>query len=392
MKKFQKLTIIFLFFIFYFLFSDSVSAASLYLVPQSQTIYRDESFLVEVRLDTEDEAINVVEAGLTFPANLLKAVDFNKGNSILTLWLEETKIQEGGITFLGGIPNGFKGDGLLGKIIFWGMETGKAKISFKEDSKVLLNNGKGTAAELNFLESNYEIIEKPEGLPQVSSESHPDQNKWYKSKTLALYWEPIEGAEYSYQLSFDPISEPDETPDKPEPKEGVASWIGAMDYDLKGEEDGIYYFSLRQKLPTEDWSRAVRFRAMIDATPSEEFTPEIGQDSTVFEGKYFLSFFTTDKMSGVEHYEILETRNQKIENRMWKVGESPYLLEDQSLRSKILVKVVDRAGNERIAEIPPSKKPFPYWIIILILTGIGVIWWLIHRFMQKRTQKNTKFV
>lgn len=388
MRKYQKLAIIFLFSTFYFLFSDSVSAASLYFAPQSQTIYQDESFVVEVRLDTEDEEINVVEVGLTFPANLLKAVDFNKGNSILTLWPKEAIIREEEITFLGGIPNGFKGEGLLGKIIFWGKEIGEAKIIFKEDSKVLLNDGKGTAAELNFSEGNYEIIEKPEGLPQISSESHPDQNKWYKSKPLALYWELKEGVEYSYQLSFDPLSEPDETSDRPELKQGVAFWMGAMEYDLKGEEDAIYYFSLRQKLPTEDWSGTVRFRAMIDATPPEEFTPEVSQDSTVFEGKYFLSFSTTDKTSGVDHYEILETRNQKIENGTWKVGGSPYLLGDQSLQSKILVKAVDKAGNERIAEILPLKKSFPYWIIILISIGIGVIWWLIRA--MKRKAKNVK--
>ena len=53
-----------------------------------------------------------------------------------------------------------------------------------------------------------------------------------------------------------------------------------------------------------------------------------------------------------------------------------------SLKSKIFVKAVDKAGNEQISEISPSRKPFPYWIIILVL-GVGIIWWLIKKYSTK---------
>jgi len=192
-----------------------------------------------------------------------------------------------------------------------------------------------------------------------------------------LHWDLIEGAEYSYLLGRDPISEPDETPDRPK---GELIWMGDMEYDLEKEGDGIYYFSLRQKLSGRDWSKDIsRFRVIIDTAPPEEFEPQIGQDPTVFGGKYFLSFATIDRMSGVAHYEISETRNQKQE--AWKVGESPYLLEDQGLRSIIKVKAVDKAGNERIAEYLPAKKPFPYWIILLIVVGLAIIIWIARKFL-----------
>ena len=55
-------------------------ASVLYLMPQSQTIYQGDTFLVEVRIDTEGEEINALELGLTFPPNLLEVVDFSKGN------------------------------------------------------------------------------------------------------------------------------------------------------------------------------------------------------------------------------------------------------------------------------------------------------------------------
>ena len=392
MTKAQKITIFLLLSTFYFLISNSVLATVLYFSPQSQTIYQGDSFIVEVRINTEGEEINALELGLTFPSNLLEVVDFSKGNSILQLFAEEPKIQQGEISFVGGIPKGFNGDGLLGKINFLAKEIGKAEVSFKEDSKVLY--GQGLLASLTFLEGNYEIIKKSEEIPVITSESHPDQNKWYKDTLLQLHWDPEEGAEYSWILSKSPLDTPDEIPDKPLPKEGIAFWMGAMEYDLKGEGDGIYYFSLRQKLLGKDWQKEVsRFRAMIDATSPEEFKPEIGKAPAVFEGKYFLSFVTQDRMSGVAHYEVAELRRTLLggteEKKEWKVGESPYLLEDQSLRSVIKVKAVDKAGNERIEEIvPPYKvtwKDIIPWIILVIIIGL-VIWRLIKRIFMKPTR------
>ena len=361
------------------LVTSSVEAAKLYLAPLNQIIYQDNSFIVEVKLDTEGEEINIVEANLTYSSDLLEVIDISKGNSILTLWLKEPAVQQKSVFLIGGIPNGFQGEeGLIAKLIFRGQEMGEGIISFEENSKVLLNDGQGTEAQLNFSEGSYEIIKKPEGLPVISSETHPDQNKWYKMTSLSLYWDLIEGAEYSWNLSRDPLSKPDEIPDEPEPKEGVTFWMGAMEYDLKREGDGIYYFHLKQKLPDKSWSEKITYRAMIDTTPPEEFEPQIGQDPTMYNGKYFLSFVAQDKTSGVDHYEITEVPWLSFKKtKEWKVVQSPYLLGDQRLRSVIEVKAVDKAGNERIAEIKPPYKVTlgDVLILLLILIGMGVILW-----------------
>ena len=352
-------------------------AAVLYLMPPSQTVYRGDSFVVEVRLDTEGDEINAVETNLNFPPNLLEIIDITKGGSILTLWLEEPAYRSPtSIVFAGGVPGGFRGNGLIDKISFLAKEIGKAEVNFGEDSKVLY--GQGLLAELSFLEGNYEIISKPEGLPVISSKSHPGQNKWYSQSTLRLHWDLIEGAEYSFLLSKDPTVQPDEIPERPE---GELIWMGDMEYAWL--EDGIYYFHLKQKLPGEDWSKKVTFRAMIDVTPPEEFKPEIGKDPTVFEGKYFLSFAATDEASGIDFYQVKEGK------RDFKKVKSPYGLEDQSLKSKIVVKAVDKAGNEKIAQIIPPKEPFPYWIIILILIGAGIIWWIIKKLKKPRKNYET---
>lgn len=353
-------------------------ATTLYFLPQSQTIYQDNSFIVELRIDTGEQEINVVKAELIFPEDSLEFIEFNKGGSILILWPEEPEISDNKISFIGGLPSGFKGQGLLARIIFKTKKVSQAKIDFiKENCHILLNDGKGTADSLIFLEADYQIIKKPENLIKISSSSHPDQYRWSRSNTLYLHWDLIEGAEYSYLLSQDPLAQPDNIADQPE---GDLLWVGDMEY--ANLDDNIYYFTLKEKLPNKDWSETVSYRAMIDATAPEEFDLKIGQEPAMFEGKYFLSFNTTDKTSGIAYYEIKEGKGE------FKKAVSPYVLEDQNLRSKIVARAVDQAGNERTAEYLPPEKPLPWQIIILILIGAGIILWIVKK-SKIKNEKNS---
>ena len=95
---------------------------------------------------------------------------------------------------------------------------------------------------------------------------------------------------------------------------------------------------------------------------------------------YFLSFATADKTSGIDYYEIKEGK------RDFKKATSPYLLEEQKLGRKILVKAYDKAGNWQEAEIkPPYKITWQNVLaIILVLIGMGVIWWIIKKKIESR--------
>lgn len=136
----------------------------------------------------------------------------------------------------------------------------------------------------------------------------------------------------------------------------------------------------KAEVPKQEWQEELK----KDNIPPETFEIEIHQEPTIFEGKYFIIFSTTDKQTGIGYYEIAEQRRiiagitRKIE---WKKGESPYLLEDQSLKSIIKVKAVDKAGNEIIAEYRPPVKPFPYWIILIIIVGLAIVIWIVKKFL-----------
>ena len=382
---------VFLFFAwFLFSFPAYSKAATLYLLPAAANLYLGDGTVVEVRLNSEGEEINAVQAELRFPANTFEIVNLGKGNSILTLWPQEPFFvnSSGKISFVGGIPNGFKGDGLVGTFILRGKNLGEGAITFSDNCQVLLNDGKGTSTEIVNLEGVYRVIEKPVNLPQISSFTHPDQSRWFKTSTFHVHWDFNKEAEYSFLLSQDSMAEPDETADRPA---GELEWMGDLEYpNLK---DGIYYFSLKQKLPGENWQEKVGYRLMVDATPPEPFDLQIGREPSVFEGKYFLSFNAIDRSSGVDNYEIFEGRKKLFSKEIigeWRKGKSPYVLEDQELKSIIRVKAVDKAGNERLAELLPPAKPFPYWIILVLFIGLIMVFFIVRKIKyQKSKIKNT---
>lgn len=161
--------------------------------------------------------------------------------------------------------------------------------------------------------------------------------------------------------------------------------------DGKGTEASISTSNLQLVVSKEVPLSQISPIKIIDTDPPEPFEPMISQDPEIFNGQYFLVFLTQDKRTGIDHYEILE-KGQKgslqslIREEKWQTGESPYLFKDQKLKSYIYVKAIDKAGNERIATLPPQNSLRWYenyfvWLAILIIIVIAyIIWRCIKRF------------
>lgn len=101
----------------------------------------------------------------------------------------------------------------------------------------------------------------------------------------------------------------------------------------------------------------VEFEEMTDdKEPPEVFTLEVWYDIGLFSGDAFLVFTAQDKGSGIDHYEILETQKKLRDETKdsWEYAESPYRLHDQSLKSFVYVRAVDRTGNVRVSVYEPE--------------------------------------
>src|SRR3989344_101511 len=129
--------------------------------------------------------------------------------------------------------------------------------------------------------------------------------------------------------------------------------------DGKGTKDGVRVKNLvidvlPKKIdsrPRDDWNDIT----LNDKTSPEFIESIISRDSYIFDNQYFVSFFAVDKDSGIAYYEIKEGDHDFVR------AESPYLLQDQSLKSIVQTKAVDKAGNESIAEAEIAVLPAPFY-------------------------------
>lgn len=117
-----------------------------------------------------------------------------------------------------------------------------------------------------------------------------------------------------------------------------------------------------------------------DTTPPEPFTAYLNTDPQLFEGKSYLSFMAVDKSSGVDHYAVAESRVPSflffLFTPSWNETTSPYVLVNQNLTSKVYIKAVDRAGNERLSVYPPQHLLTVYemTVLLVILTVVVFLW------------------
>ena len=130
----------------------------------------------------------------------------------------------------------------------------------------------------------------------------------------------------------------------------------------------------------DPWREAV----VTDDVAPEPFGITLFKDEFAFANKYFIAFNTSDKQTGIDHYEVMEESSTKFwafewgrADAPWVVTRSPYVLEDQSLNSTIRVKAIDKAGNEHIATLVPDEtmRSIPTTLIILFAAAgfIGLI-------------------
>ncbi len=129
----------------------------------------------------------------------------------------------------------------------------------------------------------------------------------------------------------------------------------------------------------------------------EPFKIEISRDPEMFEGKYFIVFSTTDKQTGIDHYEVLEAEQRGWLRRLtqkkeeWMVGNSPYVLENQKLTSDIKVKAIDKAGNFWMDTLKAQNKPEKKWEIVffgLVLILIIIILWITLKKLARYRSRN----
>ncbi len=138
-------------------------------------------------------------------------------------------------------------------------------------------------------------------------------------------------------------------------------------HDGKGTKDEVSVRPLAiAVLPKESGARSVDdLNSLIssDTTPPEPFEIYMGQEESVFDGKKFLSFSTTDAQSGIAYYEVLEGTLPPVRSS------DTYVLQEQDKPVNVTVIAYDSAGNAResVYGSAPRTTYYPAILIGIVL-------------------------
>lgn len=282
---------VFLLGILFSFWTNTTYAALLYIDPAEDAVYRGDSITLQVRLDTDiDECINTVDAVIEYDSSI-RAIDVSRGDSILSIWVEDPKInaEERTITFAGGIPGGYCGripgdprlTNVIAELVFrlpgfnvGGGNSNEAQVVFGEETQILLHDGLGTKATTRTRGATLSLLGSPGSQSEDEWSDRVADDNLPPSDFLITLYQDDSAFGGDYFIAFN-------TQDKQS---------GIDHYEVMEEPfDDFFLFN---------WGRA-------DAP--------------------------------------------------WVRTVSPYVLSDQTLNSTIRVKAIDKAGNETIALLIPDR-------------------------------------
>jgi len=348
--------------------------ASLSIYPQSGSFTVGSTFDASVFLNTGGENVNAVKVDLKFDPSKLQVITPAKGLSAVTGWTFPPSFSNtaGTISLQGGFsPQGINtSEGLVSVIVFEAISPGSIEVSFLESSKALLADEKGTDILSSTNRAIYEIIPVPSKGPRIFSETHPDQNKWYKNNTPSFSWEKAEGAEgFSFRMDDDPNGEPDNITD-----------TTSTAVSFEGVKNGVSFFHLKVKKEGV-WGGTSNFKIMIDNEPPAVFLPRL--ESFNFDaGKFLLIYYQTlDSLSEIDHYEARVddfSDPQNVVSSAWIRQESPFRLTSERPGTfEILIRAFDKAGNFREGKV--KIKTLNSFLVLtgggIAMVGVFLLWW-----------------
>lgn len=292
------------------------SAAQLYLNPDTTVNHHLDTFYVPLRIDTQGECINAVDVTIAYDPAVLSVRDVALGDSILTLWTQH--------------PTIMMSDG-------------------RETGRVVLQGGipggycgrvEGDPGQTNILAKFV--------VRGIRGPTTPEERV-----TTPIIIEP---GSVVYRNDGD----------------GTPAPLTMLGTELT--------FTYATGTPDDVWRRDIA----TDTTAPEYFDIRLVEGPSKGNQYHYIVFSTVDKQSGVDHYEVFETDPEQFgllawaeRPSYWVRAESPYVLRDQHLHSKILVKAVDKKGNERIVEYTPPMSPLIAYtrasVVLPFATLIGIL-------------------
>lgn len=317
--------------------------ATVSFAPRTGSFTEGSTFQVPVVIDTRGQSINAIELHINFNPKRLQIVEPTGQQSIIGLWVETPVYSNtfGTLKLVGTIPGGITTkSGLIVNITFKGLAPGDTRLTISSKSQVLANDGLGTSVITSFGDALYTIIVLPPEGPKVSSETHPFPDHWYNNNTPVMNWDKDSGViDYSYIVDDQPFTIPSNTANTTDNRISLPNLL-----------NGISYFHIKARKGVV-WGGTTNFTLRIDTLPPAAFTPTYEKLSS---GGTLVSFFTTDSLSSIDHYEVgvIDTKESLTMTPVFVQAQSPFQLPTKTSGDvRVVVRAIDVAGNVRDGQI-----------------------------------------
>ena len=98
----------------------------------------------------------------------------------------------------------------------------------------------------------------------------------------------------------------------------------------------------------------------------KNFAIDLGMDTSIFDGRRFISWSTTDNGSGIDYFTVTEDDLPPV------LSSSPYVLQKQDNTKNISVTAYDKAGNSRVVSYEPKNNILSIIFILLLIIVLFV--------------------
>jgi hypothetical protein len=297
------------------------SAATLSLSPGTGVYSSGATFSVNVRVNTQGDAINAAEGTLKFNPNELSVVNVTRAGSIFNLWVTEPEFSNsaGTISFSGGSPSGYTGSGgSVMTVTFRAAGAGTPRVSFT-DGSVLANDGRGTnvltamnsgsftiqaqsSAPAPEVITEYVAPANTPGAPAITSDTHGDPRAWHSDTSAVLSWPLPPGiTAVRTGLNSNPTSIPTKVYENP-----------IRTITLDDLDDGISYFHL-QFQNVDGWGRVSHYRLAVDSQKPTDINISQPEDANLANPVQELVIDASDETSAVNRFLVKIDDNEPVE-------------------------------------------------------------------------------
>lgn len=345
--------------------TQTVDAAALRISPDTGVYQVGSTFTARVQIATQGESVNASEGTLTFNPNELSVVSVTRSGSIFNLWVAEPTFSNsaGTINFSGGVPTGYSGSvGNVISITFRVKNAGSPRVSFT-DGSVLANDGRGTNILTTMSGGSYtaqaassapepEVIEyiataNTPAAPEISSDTHSDQERWFSETTAELSWTlPSDVTAARTLLDQRPSSIPTNVYEEP---------ISSITLDDLPEGESYFHLQFRN---SDGWGRVTHYRLAVDSVAPNIESIATASTTKEMNPQPILAVVVDESTSGVDRYLVKINDAEPFE---YTDSNKDGLIELPVLEPgyhAIIIEVFDQAGNSTIGTYSVTIEAF----------------------------------